>query len=116
MQVKYLNYACLKVGLLYATVDKNMIYMPKEPEKKNLNWKIATPLADRMMEVVRERHDAKKMWLCAAAAVLMYLDADDETKDRYEAEAFSAAKPEAAKRALASRSRAPRGIKSRGKK
>lgn len=52
-------------------------------DRKNLNWRVPTPLADCFDEMVMGRWGDRGKWIGAAAAMLMYLDADEKTREEY---------------------------------
>lgn len=82
--------------------------------KKNLNWRIEESVKEAFGQTAEGRYDAKKLWVCATAAVLMYLDADEETKMKYDAEAMATSSQTGTERVLAKRSIGPKASRSRG--
>lgn len=53
-------------------------------KKINLNWMVPSKLGEVFRGYVSARWDAKRMWIGASAAILMYLDATDEEREPYE--------------------------------
>ena len=52
-------------------------------DKKKLNWDVPREFAERFDELVTGRWGGKGKWVGAAAAMLMYLDADEKTRETY---------------------------------
>ena len=58
--------------------------MAKQIAEENLNWAVPKALADRFNEAASgERFNQKQRWMAASAAMLMFIEADDELRRKY---------------------------------
>ena len=59
-------------------------------KKKNLNWDVAQPLAERFDELVKSRYGAKGKWIGASGAIAMYLLASEDEQLKHDRLAMKA--------------------------
>jgi len=59
-------------------------------KKDNLNWWVPKPILDRFNEAVTRDHGKKGKWYGAVAAMMMYLEADEQTRADYRRRALQA--------------------------
>jgi anthranilate phosphoribosyltransferase len=90
-------------------------------DKKNLNWDVPKPLAEAFDRIVTGRWGPKRKWIGAAAAILMYLESDDERQIEFDQRAAAMllvgqAENEVRRIAASPKHEQPGGSKPRGKR
>lgn len=80
-------------------------------KSKKINWEAPEPVVERFDEIVTRRWGKKGKWIGAMAAMLMYIEAEEDQREEYGVLAASArGAPELPKKVLAKMATRVHGI------